>query len=207
MLDNEVKLMAALSHRHIVEYRTAWVNGKQLLLFMEYVSRGDLAALVTEHATRQEHFDTGRLLRWAMQLTDALSYMHSQCVLHRDIKTGNIFLTENGDVKVGDFGTSRLLNAASLAITVVGTPYNIAPETLQAGGGVGYRSEADCWSLGTVLFELVTLRKAFEAREITELLTLVTSGTASRPSRCTLDTFVAHFVLSIKSQGFPTNST
>ena len=93
---------------------------------------------------------------WLVQIVSALGFMHAQTVLHRDLKTANIFLTARNLVKVGDFGVSKIMPApGQLARTAIGTPYYLAPELVN---GEQYGFKADMWALGVVLYELMTLR-------------------------------------------------
>ena len=107
-------------------------------------------------------------MNWFVQICLALQYIHSRKVLHRDIKSSNIFLTGNNTVKLGDFGISRVLtNSVQAANTVVGTPYYMSPEICQ---NKPYNFKSDVWSLGCVLYELCTLNRAFTADNLLGLV-------------------------------------
>lgn len=89
-------------------------------------------------------------------------YLHSNKVLHRDIKTINMFLTKDNSVKIGDLGVAKELNQTqNMAMTVVGTPYYLSPELCEEKP---YNHKSDIWSLGCVLYELCTLKHPFEAQ-------------------------------------------
>ncbi|MFO0118418.1 MAG: protein kinase domain-containing protein [bacterium] len=92
-------------------------------------------------------------------MSSALEYIHSRRVIHRDIKTQNLFLTGNNTVKIGDFGISKVLESTTqIAMTVVGTPYYLAPEACQSEP---YTTKSDIWALGCVIYELCTLKQPF----------------------------------------------
>jgi NIMA (never in mitosis gene a)-related kinase len=98
----------------------------------------------------------------------ALKYIHSLNIIHRDLKTSNIFLQENGDLKIGDFGIARVLEGTMHnAESVVGTPYYMSPEICQ---NKPYSYKSDVWSLGCVLYELCTLEHAFKSSNLLNLV-------------------------------------
>lgn len=106
----------------------------------------------------------------------ALNYIHENRILHRDIKSSNIFVTSNGYVKIGDFGISRVLeHTYDSANTVVGTPYYmryqnlymVSPEVCE---NKPYTFKSDVWALGCVLYELCTLKHAFDANNLLGLV-------------------------------------
>ncbi len=96
-----------------------------------------------------------------VQLLLSLQHVHSKQILHRDLKTQNILLNKDRDVvKIGDFGISKVLSSESKAFTVVGTPCYISPELCE---GKPYNQKSDIWAVGCVLYELLSLKRAFEA--------------------------------------------
>lgn len=101
-------------------------------------------------------------------------HIHDKRVLHRDLKSKNIFLTENGTIKLGDFGSAFILNSSkAYAHTYVGTPYYVAPEIWD---NMPYNNKSDVWSLGCVLYELCTLRHPFQASSWKSLILKVCRG-------------------------------
>ena len=90
--------------------------------------------------------------------------MHSKNILHRDIKTQNIFITQNDILKMGDFGISRQMETLTpMAMTACGTPYFMPPEVCM---GKPYDSKADVWAIGVILYELITFKKPFDSDSI-----------------------------------------
>ena len=91
--------------------------------------------------------------------------MHNKNILHRDIKSQNMFLTKEGTLKIGDFGISRQVETLSaLNMTACGTPYFMPPEVCK---GEPYGPKADIWAVGCILYELITKRKPFDSENIT----------------------------------------
>lgn len=101
------------------------------------------------------------ILNWFVQLCFAVKYIHDKKILHRDLKLSNIFISSNGDIKLGDFGIAKVLNnTEEFAKTIVGTPYYLSPEICLKKP---YNYKSDIWSLGCVLYEMMNLKHAFEA--------------------------------------------
>ncbi|ETO19161.1 Protein kinase domain containing protein [Reticulomyxa filosa] len=107
------------------------------------------------------------------QVVIALQHCHCKYVVHRDVKSSNIFLFKNGRVKLGDFGISKeLQHTQSMANTTIGTPYYLSPEICQ---GEPYNHKSDIWSLGCVAYELMNFEKPFNASHIASLLMQITT--------------------------------
>ncbi len=129
----EVKLLQKLKHEYIVSFEDSFLVQEQtLVILMEFCEQGELRHLIKERSKKTPpeliHEDT--IMMWFCQLTMALQYMHALKVLHRDLKSSNIFVTQDlSIVKLGDFGISRVLEGTvDAAVTVVGTPYYMSPE-------------------------------------------------------------------------------
>ena len=104
-----------------------------------------------------------------------MNHIHERKILHRDLKTQNIFLTGKSDVKIGDFGIARVLqHTYDCAQTAIGTPYYLSPEICQEKP---YNQKSDIWSLGCILYELTTLNHAFDALSMKELVLKILRGT------------------------------
>ena len=116
-----------------------------------------------------------QLLDWVTQIALALDHIHALRVMHRDLKTQNIFLGRGGVVKLGDFGISKVLERTDdFATTVTGTPYYLAPEVCT---NQPYTLKSDVWSLGCVAYEIATLRHAFAADSLLSLVYQIVNGT------------------------------
>ena len=172
--EREVNILAAFSHPFIIKYDRAFVRQGQLCIAMEHAGGGDLSAHLRKMSDRGERVDLATCLDWFVQLLLALRYVHGYRVLHRDVALKNVFLAEDGTVKLGDFGVARILaSTQDLALTKVGTPCYIAPERCE---GKPYSYEADIWALGCLLYELLTGRPAFSAETIPAVSAQILSG-------------------------------
>ncbi len=103
-------------------------------------------------------------MNWFTQVCLAVKHCHDRKILHRDLKSQNIFMMKNGLIKLGDFGIARILDHTKAnARTMVGTPYYISPEIVL---GKPYSFKTDIWSLGVILYEISTLEMPFQAKSL-----------------------------------------
>ncbi|KAG8893230.1 G2-specific serine/threonine protein kinase [Tulasnella sp. 403] len=181
----EVNILKDLNHPNIVRYHDRHVDRENgyLYILMEYCGGGDLGRLLAKARKQGRPLPEDIVWRYFYQLLLALQHCHypgssppsststtptepnplrrSQQILHRDIKPENVFLSDEGQLKLGDFGLSKQMGPASLTNTYVGTPYYMSPEMLNERA---YDSKSDIWSLGCLIFELCALLQ-LHARE------------------------------------------
>eukprot|EP00906_Rhabdomonas_costata_P029293 RCo041356 len=169
---NEVQILARLDHPNITRFADAFEVNQVLYIVQEYADGGDLWAMIQRQG--QQLLSEELVLHLFVQLCLAINHLHSQKVLHRDLKSQNVFLTKANMVKLGDFGISTVLkHTTSLAHTKCGTPYYFSPEICQ---NLPYDHKSDVWSLGCILYELVSLRHAFSGTSINDLLNNILRG-------------------------------
>lgn len=138
---------------------------------MEFCERGDLSKVIEEAIKSKTPIPESDVLRYLGQVLIAIEAIHSQKILHRDIKPQNIFLTLEGDVKLGDFGVSiALKDTMDLAKTALGTPYFLCPEIIRHEK---YNQKADIWMIGCTFYEICALRKPFNGGNIISLVTSI----------------------------------
>lgn len=166
----EAKLLESLNHPNIVRYHETFLEEDQLMIIMEYCPGGDLSQLIKTHKESRSYFPEDQIALWMTQLISALHFLEERRVIHRDIKSSNVYITEDGNLKLGDFGIAKILSCTSdVAKTVVGTPYYMSPEVCE---NKPYTCKSDIWSLGCLIYELACLRHPFDG---TSFLALVMS--------------------------------
>jgi NIMA (never in mitosis gene a)-related kinase len=194
----EAKLLASLRHPNIVACVESFVDkkSKKLCIVQEYCAGGDVHERLRE--TKQRHrrgvvtkgyypavvgdssiplpsgLPESIAVDWFTEILLGMKHVHDRKVLHRDLKTQNVFLTADGRCRLGDFGVSKVLNGThNLASTAVGTPYYLSPEICL---NKKYDHKSDVWSLGCVLYELVSGAHPFDAASLKLLVAKITKG-------------------------------
>ncbi|XP_066985416.1 uncharacterized protein [Macrobrachium rosenbergii] len=176
----EATILARCKHSSIIRYKEYFMlqDPATMCLVMEYADGGDLAEKVKAAKRKGETLTESTILHWFIQVIFAVQYLHANNILHRDLKTQNIFLTKTNLVKVGDFGIARFLrDKQDLATTAIGTPYYLSPEICQRRP---YNHKSDMWAVGCILYELCALRHPFDAENFEDLVVKILRG-AYRP--------------------------
>uniref|UniRef100_A0A9J7XLM0 non-specific serine/threonine protein kinase n=1 Tax=Cyprinus carpio carpio TaxID=630221 RepID=A0A9J7XLM0_CYPCA len=143
----EVKFLQKLRHPNTIEYKGCYLREHTAWLVMEYCL-GSASDLLEVHKKPLQEVEIAAITHGALQ---GLAYLHSHNMIHRDVKAGNILLTEPGQVKLGDFGSASIVSPAN---SFVGTPYWMAPEVILAMDEGQYDGKVDVWSLGITCIEL-----------------------------------------------------
>uniref|UniRef100_A0A6Q2XDT2 non-specific serine/threonine protein kinase n=1 Tax=Esox lucius TaxID=8010 RepID=A0A6Q2XDT2_ESOLU len=143
----EVKFLQKLRHPNTIEYKGCYLREHTAWLVMEYCL-GSASDLLEVHKKPLQEVEIAAITHGALQ---GLAYLHSHNMIHRDVKAGNILLTEPGQVKLGDFGSASIVAPAN---SFVGTPYWMAPEVILAMDEGQYDGKVDVWSLGITCIEL-----------------------------------------------------
>jgi serine/threonine-protein kinase len=144
----EPRLLAALDHENIVRIVTAEKADDYFFIVMEYVEGETLEAILEQ----EKIIDLSRAIDYSKQICAGVDHAHRQGVLHRDLRPGNVMLADGDQIKITDFGTSRFLEIAEHASTIIGSPPYMAPEQFQ--GRAVFAS--DVYSIGVIMYEMMT---------------------------------------------------
>lgn len=179
---NEVRLLASVSSPHVVAYHEAFIEdaARQLVIVMEFVGGGDLAAKIRATAAAGARLPEDCIWRYLCQALAGLKALHAMRVVHRDVKSANLLLSEDGaTLKLGDLNVAKVLKE-DLTATQIGSPVYLAPEVWREER---YSFNCDVFSLGCVVYELAALRLPFEARSIPDLSRKVIAQSVARLPR------------------------
>ena len=177
---NEVVILKKLDHPNIIKFKEVFLQRKPveaLNIVTEFADGGDLGQKIEEQ--KKKPFPESQILDYITQICLALQHVHKKKILHRDLKSGNVFLMKSGIVKLGDFGISKGLKSTwDKAKTTVGTPYYLAPEIIN---NKPYDSKCDIWALGVLLYELMTFKMPFNAVSLPLLSIKINRGVYKPP--------------------------
>ena len=157
---NESSILSQCDNIYIIKYYDSFFFSGTFNIITEFCPYGDLFGYIKFYKVRGSRIEEKIIWIIFIQLSLGLGYLHHKKILHRDIKTKNIFIKNNLTVKIGDFGIAKILSStSSYAHTFIGTPYYISPELCK---DQPYNDKSDVWALGCVLYELCTLNHPFE---------------------------------------------
>ncbi|XP_078356528.1 mitogen-activated protein kinase kinase kinase 3-like [Oculina patagonica] len=151
-LQNEISILRTLKNERIVTFYGSMQEGNQLCLFMDFMAGGSLSDHVKKNGALCE-FES---IKYSRQVLQGVCFLHSIPVIHRDIKGSNVLLDVAGNVKLADFGLSKIIQKIGSKTNLIshcGTPYWMAPEIFW---GEGYGRKADIWSVGCTVVEMLT---------------------------------------------------
>jgi len=199
---NEASLAGKLRHPHIVAILDAVVGEDSGHIAMELVSGGDLSA----HATPDKLLPVADVLQIGFKCCGALDYAAREGIVHRDLKPANIMLASGSDVKIADFGAAILKKSQVVQTAQMGSPYYMSPEQIQSKE---LTFHTDMYSLGVVLYELLTGRKPFMAESLVALMDKIvklpplppSEGRAELPKA--LDPVIPRALMKAPAQRYP----
>ena len=191
-LINEIKLHKKLHHQNIVNFEHFFEDKDSVYILLELCSNQTLNELVK----RRKRLTEIEVQCYSLQIIKALKYIHSHRIIHRDLKLGNLFLTNKLELKLGDFGlAAKLEYDGQRRRTVCGTPNYIAPEVLEKKNGHSY--EVDIWSLGVVMYTMLFGRPPFETADVKLTYKRIKMNSYSFPENIKVDSTAKKLISSI----------
>lgn len=160
-LITEIKIHKKLEHRHVVQFHRYFEDAQYVYIVLERCTNQTLMELIK----RRKRLSEPEARYYMNQILDGVNYMHKRKVIHRDLKLGNLFLSGNMHIKIGDLGlATELEHAEERKRTICGTPNYIAPEVLDSK--LGHSFEVDVWSLGVILYTMIFGKPPFETSNV-----------------------------------------
>lgn len=176
---NEVRILASIEDPHVVSYKDSFFDEltKTFCIVTEFLDGGDLAHLIAKYKSGKRIMEEKFIWKVAYQVLKGLSALHKQKILHRDVKSANIFMDKSQSlIKLGDMNVS-IVSTNGMAKTQTGTPYYASPEVWNEKP---YSAKCDIWSLGCVLYELASFRPPFVSNDMKNLKRAIISGVYKR---------------------------
>ena len=175
---NEIRILSSIYHPNIISYKEAFWNSKNktLNIIMEYCDDGDLETKINTMKRNKIKFDENLIWIYTIQILFGLKALHDKGVIHRDLKSANIFLSKlNSKCKIGDLNTGKILknNNKNPINYQIGTPPYASPEVWK-NQKISYK--CDIWALGCIVYEMCTLRLPFKGKNMHELKENICKG-------------------------------
>jgi len=201
---NEVRILASVNSPFVISYKESFIDevDQSLCIVMEYADEGDLFQKITLYKKLHTTFEENDVWKIFIQITKGLHDLHSYNILHRDLKSANVFLFRDGTAKLGDLNVSKITNRG-LGCTQTGTPYYASPEVWK---DTPYNLKSDIWSLGCICYELLMLKTPFRAQSMEDLYRKVMKGKYPKINKKYSNKFdyVISFMLQLKPEERPT---
>ena len=180
-LMSEIKIHKSLSHQHVVNFEHFFEDSENVYILLELCPNQSLSELLR----RRKRLTELEVQCYMLQIISSLVYIHSRNVIHRDLKIGNLFISEKMEIKLGDFGlASKLDYDGQKRKTICGTPNYIAPEVLDSK--LGHSFEVDIWALGVILYTLLIGRPPFETNDVKKTYNLIKMNAYSFPDQISI---------------------
>jgi len=171
----EKSILQKIQHPFIVKLHYAFQTKDKLYMILDYINGGELFF----HLKKEGRFAENRVKFYAAEIVCAIDHLHSLGIVYRDLKPENILLDSNGHVTITDFGLSKEIKPTEGTHTFCGTPEYLAPEVLK---GLGHGTGVDWWSLGTLIYEMLTGLPPFYSQNINIMYQKILNGELRFPS-------------------------
>ncbi|CAD8061194.1 unnamed protein product [Paramecium sonneborni] len=167
--NSELDILLKLKHPNVINVYECFRDQNSTIIVMDHCQKGDLWNMIQYRIIEGKNrgYTQKIVEQWLVQLLMGLAYIHENNILHRDLKSSNILIREDGQLKIADFGVAKILSGDQMAKTITGSPFYLSPEITQ---GLDYSYSSDLWSLGCILFEMCTLKRAFDGQQFDQVL-------------------------------------
>ena len=205
-LKNEIAILKELKHKNIVKLEDVKITKNHYYIVMEYCNGGSLSDCLKKYQNIFGQPFSQEIVQYIMrQIINVMKYIHSKGIIHRDLKLDNILVNFDSDfdknnlnmlkavIKIIDFGLSTYMGSSNLCYSTVGSPINMDPNILikmndnkmgiNTGKKLGYDQKADVWSLGTLCYEMLIGKSAFDSKTMQELIKKVQNGSYVVPTK------------------------
>lgn len=178
---NEVRILASINHENVISYKQAFFDesSNSLCIVMEFADSGDMFQRITQFKQKGHFMDEKYIWKVVVQVVSGMKALHDLQILHRDLKSANVFLYRSGVTKLGDMNVSKVAKEG-MQHTQTGTPYYASPEVWN---DETYDFKSDMWSLGCVIYEMAALQPPFQAADMSGLFKKITTGRFPRLPR------------------------
>lgn len=163
---NEIKIYMMFDHPNIIKIYDYYEGKNSIGILLEYASNGTLEDYLDYFIKNNRYLSRGKVEHIMLQLASGIKELHKKGIVHRDLKPANILIDKEYNIKIADFGVSKYLDKQSHAVTMIGTPLYMSPEIIN---GEKYNFSTDYWSLGCILYELIYLKRLFNANNYAAL--------------------------------------
>ena len=168
---NEIRILASINHENIISFVDSFYtnnenNQNYLNIILEYADDGDLESKIKNQKKIKKYFDEKLIWSIFIQIVFGLNALHKKNIMHRDLKSANIFLMKNGKIKLGDLNVAKVIQDKGVLRTQTGTPYYASPEIWE---DKPYSKKSDIWSIGIILYQMAALKMPFNGKSINEV--------------------------------------
>ena len=167
-IENEALILKQINNEYIVKYIDSFIDNDHFNIVMEYCDNKDLKSFINTHKNNNELINEEVIYNIILDICYGIKEIHSKNLIHRDLKPENLFISKDYKIKIGDFGLSKqLINTVNYTQNQKGTCNYMAPEIIN---DQIYNLKMDIWSLGCILYELLTLNLCFGCNNILRLI-------------------------------------
>lgn len=171
---NEIRLLASIGSQNVISYKDSFYDQESMMLciVMEYADDGDLESKINENIKAKRTYSEVEIWDIVYQIGQGLKSLHDMKIMHRDLKSANIFINKNKEVKIGDMNISKVYKVG-VVNTQTGTPYYASPEIWN---NKPYDYKSDIWSVGCIIYEMCTNRPPFRGSNMNQIFLKINKG-------------------------------